>query len=329
MRPGPVYSPAVLITVAVIFACGTCVLYVARLVTEQIVTLMFSLCAWASHVLVSLFTWALYVPPACVFTIVSYVLVPTFDFCGRLTWYCAEKLFDEPVPSDAVLVAIGSVETAILIYGLLLYTGLIRKISGVEKEIMSEANTELEAVKQQWNSIMSELDMVEQKRNTTMSELEMVKQQRNKIMSELEKVKINSEADAVLNKIMSELEKVKQVRNKTMYELEMVKQQRHFEISNVMAELKMVKQQRHLEISNLMSELEMVKQQRHFELSNIMGELEKVKQQRVCVVCLDGQRDTVIKPCRHLCVCSTCAPVLSTCPVCRRPVQGKEKIFDA
>lgn len=44
----------------------------------------------------------------------------------------------------------------------------------------------------------------------------------------------------------------------------------------------------------------------------------------LCVICLSSQRDTVVFPCKHLCLCSTCCLSLSTgsrhmkkCPVCR------------
>ena len=165
----------------------------------------------------------------------------------------------------------------------------------------------LAAWKQQWKSIKSELKIMSELKKNIMSEteaeLETIIQQRNKVISELEMLR---------NKIMSEPEKMT-----IMPEAE--------------AELEKVKQQRHFEISNIMSELEMVKEQRYSELSNTMAdsELEKMKQQRLCVVCVDGQRDTVIKPCSHLCVCSVCAHALSVCPICRRPVKRKEKIFDA
>lgn len=40
-----------------------------------------------------------------------------------------------------------------------------------------------------------------------------------------------------------------------------------------------------------------------------------------CLVCLDNDKDTVIMPCGHLCVCSECGPGLvknkHTCPICR------------
>ena len=140
---------------------------------------------------------SLYVPLVCVFTTISYLLVPIFRFLGHLTWYIfAEKLFGaEPIPSDAVLVVIGTMEIAILINRLLL-AALFRARS-----------------------------------------------------------------------------KICRLRNK----------------------------------------------------------LERVKQPRLCVICLDVERlkEVVLKPCRHLCVCSTCAPELDACPICRRPVKRKEKLFDA
>uniref|UniRef100_A0A8C4NF09 E3 ubiquitin-protein ligase n=1 Tax=Eptatretus burgeri TaxID=7764 RepID=A0A8C4NF09_EPTBU len=45
-----------------------------------------------------------------------------------------------------------------------------------------------------------------------------------------------------------------------------------------------------------------------------------------CVVCLSDVRDTLILPCRHLCLCSCCAETLryqaSNCPICRLPFRG-------
>jgi hypothetical protein len=38
-----------------------------------------------------------------------------------------------------------------------------------------------------------------------------------------------------------------------------------------------------------------------------------------CVVCLTDRRDTVLLPCRHLCVCQACFLHLDKCPVCRAP----------
>ncbi|XP_065098568.1 probable E3 ubiquitin-protein ligase MGRN1 isoform X1 [Paramisgurnus dabryanus] len=45
-----------------------------------------------------------------------------------------------------------------------------------------------------------------------------------------------------------------------------------------------------------------------------------------CVVCLSDMRDTLILPCRHLCLCNTCADTLryqaNNCPICRLPFRA-------
>ncbi|KAK4784628.1 hypothetical protein SAY86_018996 [Trapa natans] len=44
-----------------------------------------------------------------------------------------------------------------------------------------------------------------------------------------------------------------------------------------------------------------------------------------CVICLSEPRDTTVLPCRHMCMCSSCAKVLrfqtDKCPICRHPVE--------
>lgn len=46
-----------------------------------------------------------------------------------------------------------------------------------------------------------------------------------------------------------------------------------------------------------------------------------------CVVCLSTRRDTVIVPCGHFCCCSSCVSNLTTCPVCRKGIQYRQKVF--
>ncbi|XP_052071331.1 probable E3 ubiquitin-protein ligase MGRN1 [Mytilus californianus] len=45
-----------------------------------------------------------------------------------------------------------------------------------------------------------------------------------------------------------------------------------------------------------------------------------------CVICMSDMRDTLILPCRHLCLCSACAESLryqaSNCPICRSPFRA-------
>ena len=46
-----------------------------------------------------------------------------------------------------------------------------------------------------------------------------------------------------------------------------------------------------------------------------------------CVVCLDACKNTVLLPCRHMCVCSACAGELSVCPLCRSEVRDQMQVY--
>lgn len=45
-----------------------------------------------------------------------------------------------------------------------------------------------------------------------------------------------------------------------------------------------------------------------------------------CVICMCDVRDTLILPCRHLCLCNSCADSLryqaNNCPICRAPFRA-------
>jgi hypothetical protein len=46
-----------------------------------------------------------------------------------------------------------------------------------------------------------------------------------------------------------------------------------------------------------------------------------------CVICLDRVRGMVFQPCMHLCCCPLCAAAASSCPMCRRSIDSRLKIF--
>ena len=49
-----------------------------------------------------------------------------------------------------------------------------------------------------------------------------------------------------------------------------------------------------------------------------------------CIACLTDPRDTILLPCRHLCVCSDCFDrlTLDRCPVCRAPFTSYLRFTD-
>ncbi|CAJ1374721.1 unnamed protein product [Effrenium voratum] len=54
---------------------------------------------------------------------------------------------------------------------------------------------------------------------------------------------------------------------------------------------------------------------------------EDARNAATCVVCMDAARKVLLRPCRHFCVCSTCAPGLEQCPVCNGPVESREDLY--
>ena len=46
-----------------------------------------------------------------------------------------------------------------------------------------------------------------------------------------------------------------------------------------------------------------------------------------CLVCHDAPADRVIWPCRHLCVCNDCAKKLMYCPICRKKIKSRHRVF--
>ncbi|KAL3141998.1 hypothetical protein ABBQ32_004641 [Trebouxia sp. C0010 RCD-2024] len=55
-------------------------------------------------------------------------------------------------------------------------------------------------------------------------------------------------------------------------------------------------------------------------------EKEEDMEERLCVICLNKDRDTTVLPCRHMCMCHECAQELrkqtSKCPICRNHVES-------
>lgn len=46
-----------------------------------------------------------------------------------------------------------------------------------------------------------------------------------------------------------------------------------------------------------------------------------------CSICLDNINDCTFIPCGHLCTCMSCAKQVTTCPLCRRVIKSRVKVF--
>ncbi|XP_060697267.1 E3 ubiquitin-protein ligase LRSAM1 isoform X2 [Hemiscyllium ocellatum] len=54
---------------------------------------------------------------------------------------------------------------------------------------------------------------------------------------------------------------------------------------------------------------------------------EEVLAQSECVVCLERESQMIFLPCGHVCCCQTCGAELSTCPLCRKDIEQKIRIY--
>jgi len=50
-------------------------------------------------------------------------------------------------------------------------------------------------------------------------------------------------------------------------------------------------------------------------------------EQKLCVVCLVENKNMLLMPCKHLCMCSKCAVGLDECPICRTTVEERVSVF--
>ena len=50
-----------------------------------------------------------------------------------------------------------------------------------------------------------------------------------------------------------------------------------------------------------------------------------------CAVCWNQEKNTVLQPCNHYCVCSDCAVKVrraaGKCPICRSPIVATQRVF--
>lgn len=59
------------------------------------------------------------------------------------------------------------------------------------------------------------------------------------------------------------------------------------------------------------------------QLTLVQSKLESSEDSRLCQICMEAQRDTVVLPCMHFMYCSNCTASLQHCPTCRMPIAGR------
>ena len=48
---------------------------------------------------------------------------------------------------------------------------------------------------------------------------------------------------------------------------------------------------------------------------------------RLCVICQEQEKCTLLGPCGHLCVCEGCSAEILDCPMCRSPIAQRLRAY--
>lgn len=62
-------------------------------------------------------------------------------------------------------------------------------------------------------------------------------------------------------------------------------------------------------------------------LSAANRELADAADGTLCIVCLEAPKQILLEPCHHMALCGECAAQVDTCPVCRAPKTGAQRVF--
>lgn len=63
------------------------------------------------------------------------------------------------------------------------------------------------------------------------------------------------------------------------------------------------------------------------DVETVLQENEKLKDMKLCKICMDNELCMTFLPCGHLATCEDCARSVKECPICRKEISQKVKIF--
>lgn len=53
----------------------------------------------------------------------------------------------------------------------------------------------------------------------------------------------------------------------------------------------------------------------------------KIADDKICKICMENQTNVLFLNCKHLCTCEKCSKKVENCPICRKKINEKLKIF--
>jgi hypothetical protein len=54
---------------------------------------------------------------------------------------------------------------------------------------------------------------------------------------------------------------------------------------------------------------------------------EEKEDENLCCICFEEEKNMVFSPCGHICTCSECSAIVNDCPICRKKIDQKIKVY--
>ena len=80
-------------------------------------------------------------------------------------------------------------------------------------------------------------------------------------------------------------------------------------------------------VSEYFKSLEMENENLKKSQQLIEKEIQSLKESKFCKICVNNEINTILLPCGHLVTCNACASSLKNCPMCRRNINDKIRIY--
>ena len=77
--------------------------------------------------------------------------------------------------------------------------------------------------------------------------------------------------------------------------------------------------------NNVLNCLKTLKEHRKVLIRRLNEKNERDK--KLCILCYEKDISTILKPCRHACMCKSCASKLEVCPICKTKIYKCKKVF--
>lgn len=65
------------------------------------------------------------------------------------------------------------------------------------------------------------------------------------------------------------------------------------------------------------------------DVEELQRENENLREKQQCKICMERDVEVIFYPCKHFVCCAMCGSAITSCPICRNPIQSRDKVYMA